>query len=347
MNPISVSFLPTTLAFICGVSGAALTVLYGHRWGMLDVPVSRSSHERPVPKGGGIGILCGFTGNALLLQFPWTFWFPVTMVSLLSFGGDRYDIPPILRLCIQFGGSLIFLVGMNDVYGPGWLTGAIASDTMLFSMFLKGTLVLTMAVFIVGTANFYNFMDGINGIAGITGVVAFVLLSFQTSVAARQTLCLAIASSCLGFLPFNFPRARVFMGDVGSVLLGFVYAGMVLLISENSLDLVCMAAFLFPFYADELITMGIRIRNGENLTRPHRRHLYQILVNEFGFAHWSVSTGYAMLQTMISISVLMMKNRGIAAVMTLLLCFFLCFCTVSFLIRCKLRSADNAIQKNT
>lgn len=127
------------------------------------------------------------------------------------------------------------------------------------------------------------------------------------------------------------------MGDAGSILLGFCFAAMIFRISADRAEFVCMASFLFPFYADVLTTMGIRIKAGENITQPHRRHLYQILVNEFGFTHWSVSIAYGMMQLIVAMGVLMMKNYGITAVLMLLLFFFVVFCAVSFHIRNRMR----------
>ena len=75
------------------------------------------------------------------------------------------------------------------------------------------------------------------------------------------------------------------MGDVGSILLGFVFAAMVVVLSKSFLDFVCLWSFIFPFYADELSTMAVRIKDGENLLRPHRRHLNQLLANEKGIAY--------------------------------------------------------------
>ena len=76
------------------------------------------------------------------------------------------------------------------------------------------------------------------------------------------------------------------MGAVGSILLGFVFAGMVIWLSRSLFDFIVLAAFLFPFYADELTTMIVRLKDGDRLTRPHRKHLYQLLANEMGIPHW-------------------------------------------------------------
>jgi len=132
------------------------------------------------------------------------------------------------------------------------------------------------------------------------------------------------------------PKARVFMGDVGSVLLGFVFAGLVVWVSRSLLDFVCAASFLFPFYADELTTLVVRIKDGDRLTRPHRRHLYQLLANEYGIEHWQVSLGYGLSQLIIGVSILLIKNIGILAVISALLFYFCCFIGMSCAVRGKL-----------
>jgi len=199
---------------------------------------------------------------------------------------------------------------------------------------------LFLIVFIVGTVNFYNFMDGINGIAAITGIVGFGLLALYSFLSDRDSLfvvlSICICLSCLGFLPFNMPKARVFIGDVGSILLGFDFAGIVIALSKGFLDFICFTSFLFPFYVDELTTMAVRIRDGENLLRAHRRHLYQLLANEMGVEHWKVSVGYGMLQLLVGSSILAVKSSGILAVLILLFVFFGGFVWVNFVVRTRI-----------
>ena len=166
---------------------------------------------------------------------------------------------------------------------------------------------------------------------GLIGFYAFFLKIDSSFV----PLATSISIACLGFLPFNMPKARVFMGDVGSILLGFVFAGMVIYLSKSFLDFVCLAAFLFPFYADELTTMMIRIRDGERLSRPHRRHLYQLLANEYSIQHWKVSFGYGLFQLIVGISVLSLKSTGSLAVISLLILYFCAFTILSFILRNK------------
>ena len=196
---------------------------------------------------------------------------------------------------------------------------------------------LIWTVFIVGTGNFYNFMDGINGIAGITGIIGFGLLSgyifMHDGHAVLSTLALCMSLSCLGFLPLNMPTAKVFMGDIGSILLGSVFASLVFLASKTALDFLCMVSFLFTFYADEFATMFVRLRDGENLTQAHRRHIYQLLANEKGIAHWKVSVGFGFLQLAVGVGAIFVKPFGARAVFLVLLLCFITFVAVSLYLR--------------
>jgi len=126
------------------------------------------------------------------------------------------------------------------------------------------------------------------------------------------------------------------MGDVGSILLGFTFAGMVAWLSKGPLDFICLAAFLFPFYADELTTMAVRIRDGENLLRAHRRHLYQLLANEKGVSQWKISVGYGMLQLVVGVTVLLLKPFGGIMILPILMTYFAGFVMVSYFIRVRI-----------
>jgi Fuc2NAc and GlcNAc transferase len=143
-------------------------------------------------------------------------------------------------------------------------------------------------------------MDGINGIAGLTGLVAFGLMAFFSYTMANELdvtrLSMVLSIGCLGFLPFNLPKAKVFMGDVGSIFLGFVFATFVVKLSTDIHIFLCTIMFLCTFYADAFVTLFYRWRRGENLMKAHRSHLYQYMSNELGLPHWKVSTAYALTQ---------------------------------------------------
>jgi UDP-N-acetylmuramyl pentapeptide phosphotransferase/UDP-N-acetylglucosamine-1-phosphate transferase len=314
-------------SLVLGGVGAWFVSRWGKPLGLLDRPNERSSHDGVVPKGGGIGILAAFLVASWTVGLPGLTWVCVGLISLLSLYGDRREIPPKVRLSVQFLGSVGLLFALFYWVGRGW--------PVFF-------LIPVLSIFVVGTANYYNFMDGINGIAGITGIVGFGLLAWFTALSgsppALMMLAVCMVLACVGFLPFNMPKARVFMGDVGSVLLGFVYASFAVSLSHNLNDFLVLCAFLFPFYADELTTEYVRLRDGENLLRPHRRHFYQLMANEKGIAHWKVSVGYGVLQLVVGVSVLLIKSHGVLAVVVLLAGWFGGFAGVSFYFRKRLEN---------
>lgn len=311
-----VSAILMASSFALGSLGALLIAHFAGKLSLLDRPNERSSHCRPTPKGGGVGILAAFSIVAIATGAPLWLWVPLSGLSLMAGYGDRVELSARSRLFAQLGLIALFVLGTRQ---PS------------YSCYLCFPLILFWIVFIAGTANFYNFMDGINGIAGITGAVGFSLLAFYIrslgAHAALGSLSLCMAFSCLGFLPFNTPKAKVFMGDIGSILLGAVFAGVVYMESRTFLHFFCMASFLFPFYADELTTMYIRLKDGENLTTPHRRHLYQLLVNELGYAHWKISVAYGLAQLIVGFGVIATAPMGWP-----ILFGFLLVCSVIFVV---------------
>ncbi len=309
-------------AAVFGGGGACLIARFGARLNILDRANHRSSHTGAVPKGGGIGILFTFVIVAVQTGFSAAFWVPAVALSLISFMGDRVDLSVKLRLGVQFFCAVIVLGGFFASVGL----------TCFY-------LLPVMALFIVGTANIYNFMDGIDGIAGITAVNAFGLLGgYAYKIGAGEpymVLALAMSVSSFAFLFFNLPKARVFMGDVGSVLLGFVFASMVVFLSGNIIDFFCMSGFLFLFYMDEITTMAVRYKNGESLTKAHRKHLYQLLANEMGVAHWKIAVGYGLFQWGIGLSVLFFRSHGMGLILLLYTVYTILFFIFSNSVRKK------------
>ncbi|MCL2669918.1 MAG: hypothetical protein FWE89_04470, partial [Syntrophaceae bacterium] len=189
---------------------------------LLDLPNERSSHTDPTPRGGGVGILAAFMLAGLTLRIPTIFLFSGLLISSVSLYGDFFRISVRSRLFFQVVASLMILFPLLPRLGSHYLPQAGSLPLPL------ALILLVLLLFIVGTANFFNFMDGINGIAGLTGAVGFGLLGLHALNRGPQDalqapfafLAFCIALACLGYLPFNLPRAKVFMGDVGSILLG-------------------------------------------------------------------------------------------------------------------------------
>jgi len=269
---------------------------YLARAGFLDLPGERSSHVRPTPKGGGVGLVLAFVWGAVAAGLTPLFWIPLLALAIMSFVNDLRSISAGVRLAAQFMAALLALGGALWAGHASWSV----------------SLLLPALFFVIATTNCYNFMDGINGMAGITALVAFACLLLFGGAADTPLFypIIAVMGALLGFLPFNLPRARLFMGDVGSIFLGFLFALSVCLLAGSWTEFLVFASFLFPFYADEAVTVVERLWRGESLLAPHRRHLYQFMANERGIAHWKVSTAYAMIQTFVALLAVAAGTHG-------------------------------------
>jgi len=306
---------------LLGALGAFFISRYAFRLGLIDLPNDRSSHSQPTPRGGGIGVLAVFIIFSLIIGISKSFWVPASLLSTVSFFDDRLGMSPRTRLFFQFFAAVIVISSTGFAYS---------------NLYVLLPILTFFAFYIVGTTNFYNFMDGINGIAGITGVVVFTLIALFTLIMGNQEVMLlsvCISAACLGYLPFNVPKARVFMGDVGSILLGFSFAAIVVKLSNNLSSFLCLAFFLSLFYADALSTLFIRWMKGEKLFQAHRSHLYQILANELSISHWKISLAYGLLQLIFGLVMIWAWRQGLSAQVIVILLFSLVFLGISWLVR--------------
>ncbi len=289
---MSAFFLALAASVVCCLCVPAALA----RRGYLDVPGERSSHTRPTPKGGGAGMVLAFVGTGVAVGAPMAFWLPGTGLAALSFYNDLHGLSPKTRLVAQTVCAVLAAGGVAWAGLAAW----------------SAWLLPAVAFFIVATANCYNFMDGINGMAGLTGVAAFAGLAIHAGAIQPELapMHMAVLGGLVGFLPFNLPRARMFMGDVGSIFLGFTFALSVAAMARNWAEFWMLCAFLFPFYADETATMAERLIRRESLFTPHRRHLYQVLANEMGVAHWKVSLGYSLIQVAVMALMASLSRHG-------------------------------------
>ena len=282
---------------------AALVSYFGvrclHPWAerkMLDFPNVRSSHSRPTARGGGLVIVaCTVTGLLLFHAFSDELSARIVLAYSLGAGAvafgswqdDRRSLARLVRFTAHVGAALVILVAAGfwqQVPLPlagdldlGWLGAPLAF------------------CWIVGFTNGYNFMDGIDGLAGSQAVVAGLgwlglgLISEQTMLSALGTL---LAGSSLGFLGWNWPPARIFMGDVGSAFLGYTFAVAAVIASQsNPRRAVAGILMVWPFVFDTALTLFCRLRRRENVFEAHRTHLYQRLV-AVGLSHRSVTSVY-------------------------------------------------------
>ena len=250
----------------------------------MDHPNERSLHERPVPKGGGLGILAGLAVTMILLpslpkELLWTAGL-VLILGGFSFLDDLYHLSPLIRFLLQ---GILAAILLMQVSWPTALPvpGGPVWPTVLGIVF--GWL------FVVWMTNLYNFMDGMDGFAGGMTVFGFTTLALLGWLGGDEgfftLICASTAAAAAGFLWFNFPPARLFMGDVGSASLGFLAAGLILWANGQALFPFWVGCLVFfPFIFDATITLVCRLLRGEHVWQPHRSHYYQRLVKT-GWGH--------------------------------------------------------------
>lgn len=268
---------------------------------LLALPNERSSHSRPTPSGGGAAIvlstLLGVTVFLVLtrhLSLSWgTLLLGGALVAFISWLDDLYTMPSTVRLAVHSASALCVLIGV----------GAIQQVTIpLLGRLEIGWLGYGLTfLWIIALINGYNFMDGLDGLAGTQAVVAGVTwayLGYWADVPLVMALGLLLAVGSLGFLAYNWPPARIFMGDVGSAFLGYNFAALAVLGAQQQGKLAFLGALvIWPFLFDTLFTLVRRWQRGENLLQAHRSHLYQRLVIS-GHSHRTVTLLYAGLAVM-------------------------------------------------
>ncbi len=265
---------------------------------ILDVPNARSSHSEPTPRGGGLAIvaICIFGSLALLYQTN----LGISRIAVLVAASSAIatiswmdDLRP-LRSWQRFSVHGLAAAAVIAVLGH-WTTVEFP---------LLGTIDLGLAglllswIWIVGLTNAYNFMDGIDGIAGSAAVIggaSWMLCGFALSMADTTLIGLLIAGASAGFLLHNWSPASIFMGDVGSAFLGFMFATLPFVeFHTESRAPVAAVLLVWPFAFDTAFTLVRRIRRGENILEAHRTHMYQRLVIA-GKSHRFVTLLYSVL----------------------------------------------------
>ena len=252
-------------------------------WNIVDRPNERSSHSQSTARGGGVAILlvAGIAGmQAGLTPILVTLLAAAAVLAVVSFIDDLRSLPASVRFGCHGLAALAILAALG---WPHLQLGLSAEGAVV----LPASLGLALAfLWISGYTNAFNFMDGINGIAAgqtvVTGLGMALLggLTLGNLESAPVVLSLAIAGAALGFLPHNFPKVRMFMGDVGSAPLGFLLAGLVLWLAKAAgwWLLIPLGLLHANFVLDTGITLVRRLLQGERWYEAHREHFYQRFV---------------------------------------------------------------------
>lgn len=291
MIAILLSVFAAAIAFTGAVRAYAL------KKHVLDIPGARSSHMTPMPRGGGVGIVMAYlVGLGLLL---WTgavevedasyIVLPGLLTAVIGFVDDHKHVPARWRLL----GHLVS-ASLGLAFLPAWPVVPFWNGMSLGGVWLG----LPLLIGLVWLVNLYNFMDGIDGLAGVQCVTVSLglgLFAFMHGDHANAWVALLLAMAAAGFLYWNFPPARIFMGDAGSGFLGIAIGLLWLKIAQKTPELFWPGLILMGvFVVDATYTLLVRFCRGQRLHEAHRSHAYQRAAQQYR-SHWKVTVSVGII----------------------------------------------------
>jgi len=286
---------------------------------ILDEPNHRSSHDRPTPSTGGVAIfaafICGFVTVWIISDQARVsslhlagYAVAASSIALIGFTDDLKKLKTFkIKLAAQIAAAgvlLAFEIVFSRISLP--IIGAFDLGWLGYPL---------TVIWIVAMTNIFNFMDGLNGLAGGVGVTVAAFLCAVTYIEGSffvYILCYVMASSIAGFLIFNFPRARLFMGDVGSQFIGFTFAAFAVIAAEidaSRTSFLVVPLLFFNFIFDTTFTLCRRALRGEDIMQAHRTHLYQLL-NRIGWSHVRVSVLHFSMTAFQGVGALLLVGYG-------------------------------------
>jgi Fuc2NAc and GlcNAc transferase len=297
----SLSPLQLGLAMLASAVAAWMGTYWARKYtlsrAIIDVPNERSSHLNATPRGGGIALAIVVLGFIAVLWIAGgiSAWMAAgllvggTLIAGVGWLDDHRHVAAVWRALVHFAAAIIVVAVAGGM--PDLSLGAATAH-----LGLAGSIIAVLAI--VWLINLYNFMDGIDGIAGVNAVTVGVsggLLLYFAGDAGLAGIALVSAAAAAGFLVWNWPPARIFMGDVGSGFLGFIF-GALAVASEarHAVPLVIWVLLLGVFLVDSTATLIRRVARGEKWYAAHRSHAYQRMVHG-GHSHARVTSGVALL----------------------------------------------------
>jgi UDP-N-acetylmuramyl pentapeptide phosphotransferase/UDP-N-acetylglucosamine-1-phosphate transferase len=262
-----------------------------------DVPNERSLHQAPIPRIGGVGLMAGVLAAWMLMFMSLAWWvvLPVLLLFAISLLDDMRSLPVLSRLLAHIVAAVVLVLGSG-----------IASQHVV--------LALIVVLGVVWMTNLYNFMDGSDGLAGgmtLFGFAMYGLAAMMHGDEVQAMLNFSIAAAALAFLYFNFYPAKVFMGDAGSIPLGFLAAAMGLWGWQQGNWPAWFPLLVFsPFLVDATVTLLKRTVRGAKITEAHCEHYYQRLV-QIGWGHRNVALfAYALILAVGVSAIVGMRQSG-------------------------------------
>ncbi len=313
MNPAARTALGALLALVLVLAALLALVMIGYarRRGLLDAPGQRRLHRLPTPRGGGAGVVAALlvglpllpaAGVAVPARWLLTWWPALLLTALLGARDDHGGLGIAPRLLGHLLAAGLVTAGLWPLLVAAW--GPVLALAML------PLLVLAIA----WSVNLHNFMDGSDGLLAMQVLVValgMALLAARAHAGVPETLALLLAAAVAGFLPFNLPlpRARIFLGDVGSATLGLMVAALALAGAARAAWTLPAALLLVSAFAvDATATLLSRMLRGRRWWQPHREHLYQWLARA-GRTHALPLLVYASWNVLLALPLALLAQR--------------------------------------
>jgi UDP-N-acetylmuramyl pentapeptide phosphotransferase/UDP-N-acetylglucosamine-1-phosphate transferase len=304
------------LAAALSAALAELSIRYAHRRNLIDQPGHRRSHTQPTPRGGGIGIVVAMAfalivsrlavadSNRVLLAATVV---GLLLVAFIGWWDDHRPLPAWPKLVVHLLAAALYVGMMLEE-----ITRANGRGFEGIELFIVSGAGLCLIGLITWSINLHNFMDGINGLLALQSVFVFGALGLLgTAQPEFRFGWLAMAAAALAFVPFNFPHARVFMGDVASGGLGFAFVASLIPAGYPTEIFGLWVILDSAFLIDTAATLLVRVMYGRRWYSAHREHLYQWLVR-CGFSHARVVGLYALWNLCIALpcAIAYVKSRS-------------------------------------
>lgn len=320
-------------AFVVALIFIPTLITLFSRYNLLDTPNSRKEHQTPVPTMGGIAIALGFLCSYFLwIPFSWdtlsiSFTFGFFILLILGIMDDTKDIPARYKFLIQFAVAALLAVSGLRVQDFGGIMGIHQLPVMAQ---------YTITIFIiVGITNAYNLIDGVNGLAGGLAFMGLVTLGIFLQLGGDTTaalLAFALAGAVLGFLYFNFDPAKIFMGDTGSLLLGFSIAVLTIKLMNSQIilpngmvvqeNILALGIVLIPVFDTARVFLQ-RIWRGGSPFVADRTHLHHYFTNK-GIGHGVTTSTIIFINGIILFIALQLQHKNPNLAILLLLLFMVC-----------------------
>ena len=292
------------IVFLLSVLGTCQIRKIALQRNIIDIPNSRSSHTVPTPRGGGLAIVLtwylGLLGLRYLDLIEPHLFYALLSGSILAIAGlidDLFSLKPWIRMLFQIltvSAGLYFINGSNSIY---------FGHFEFFSPILFTVIAFIGAVWFI---NLYNFLDGIDGYASVEAI----LIASGMYLVTKNPVFLILIVSVLGFLIWNWPKAKIFMGDVGSTQLGYILVILGIYFNNNrELNILGWMTLTSLFWVDATLTLLRRWRNREKLSLAHKKHAYQRIVQS-GFSHQKTIL-FAVFINLVLITLVFLSEKAI------------------------------------